>query len=169
MVGHAAFLTTPVNFDVERYADYDTAWNNTPKHDEHHDLTDIRAILDRPDLFDFLNIHNLGDPYEIEHQMRWLRKETKRRGYTRPVVISDTLSTSYVAWGAGSRCEGNRLGTLIPPATEKDRCDIAAYFTKLLEGDKKHCNGRASSSPPTRCSAPSSQQSRAPASSTWPS
>jgi hypothetical protein len=137
LVGHAAFLTTPVYLNVADPGEYDTVWQNTKRNDKHHDLNDIRAILDRPDLFDFINLHNLGDPYEIEYQMKWLKYETGLRGYTKPVIISDTLPTSYVGWGPATRCKGGKLGLITPPTTEADRCRLAAFFTKLVNKDKR--------------------------------
>ncbi|MES2176770.1 MAG: hypothetical protein V4550_02805 [Gemmatimonadota bacterium] len=134
-VGHAAFLTTPVNLDVASPRDYDAAWKATRRVDTTHDLGDIRKILDHPELFDFINLHNLGDPYEIEHQMRWLAYETSKRGYVRPVIISDTLPTSYAGWGAATTCTGGGLSVMVPPARESDRCRLASYFTKLVNKD----------------------------------
>jgi hypothetical protein len=135
LVGHAAFLTTPVNLDVSDPLEYDARWRATKREDRAHDLDDIRKILDHPELFDFVNLHNLGDPYEIEHQVKWVKFETSRRGYTKPIVISDTLPTSYVGWGAATACTGLGLGLIVPPAKESDRCRLAAYFTKLVNKD----------------------------------
>lgn len=136
-VAHAAFLTTPVNLAVDSPAEYDAAWASTPRNDTHHDLADLRMVLDDPDHFDVLNLHNLGDPYELESQIRWLRYETRRRGYTKPVIVSDTFPTSYVGWGPATECRGPALGLLIPPATEADRCRLAAFFRKLVKGRAK--------------------------------
>lgn len=134
-VAHVAFLTTPANLDVDDPSDYERVWRETRRVDDHHDLADLRAVLDRPDLFDVLNLHNLGDPYEIEDQMRWLAYETGRRGYAKPIIISDTLATSYVGWGPATTCVGRTLGVLARPATEADRCRLAAYFTRLVDKD----------------------------------
>jgi hypothetical protein len=135
LVGHAAFLFAPVDMDVEDPAEYDVVWERTRRVDNHHDLSDMRVILDNPHLFDFINIHNLGEPYEIEHVMRWLAHETGQRGYEKPVVISDTTPTSYIGWGAANRCTGGGLGVISAPATEEDRCRLADYFTRLLQKD----------------------------------
>ena len=135
LVGHAAFLTTPVNMNVASANDYDAVWKSTRRVDKSHDLADMRKILDHPELFDFINLHNLGDPYEIEHQVRWLKFETGRRNYTKPIVISDTLPTSYAGWGAATVCAGLGLSVMVPPAVESDRCRLAAYFTKLVNKD----------------------------------
>ncbi|MDX1395788.1 MAG: hypothetical protein R3195_15505 [Gemmatimonadota bacterium] len=143
LIGHAAFLFAPVGMEIadpsapddELTAAWDEAWANTPRVDNHHDLDDMRAILDRPDIFDFINFHNLGEPYEIEHVMRWIGHETASRGYEKPVVISDTTPTSYIGWGAADRCTGAGLGLLGSPATREDRCRLAEFFTRLLERD----------------------------------
>ncbi len=134
-VAHVAFLTTPVDMNVGNPADYERVWAQTKRHDTHHGLADMRAVLDRPDIFDLVNLHNLGDPYEIEDQMRWLKYEMGRRGYVKPVIISDTLPTSYIGWGPATRCKGRKLGLLGRPATEADRCRLTGYFKKLVAGD----------------------------------
>lgn len=136
IVGHAAFLLTPVNMDVADPREYDTVWRTTRIVDKSHGLADMRKVLDHPELFDVINLHNLGDPYEIEHLMRWLRYETGRRGYTKPVIISDTTPTSYAAWGGATSCTGLALAVMIPPAKETDRCRLAGYFSKMVAGDK---------------------------------
>ncbi len=131
-IGHSAFLITPVNLDVEDPSEYEKVWNETKRRDTFHDLKDQRIVLDHPEFFDFINIHNLGYPYEIEHIMRWLQYETGLRKYKKPVVISDTTPTSYAGWGAATTCKGNNLALLGAPATEADRCRLAAYFTKMV-------------------------------------
>jgi hypothetical protein len=136
-VAHVAFLTTPVNLAVASPKEYDAVWANTPRNDTHHDLADLRAVLDAPDHFDVLNLHNLGDPYELEGQLRWLRWETRRRGYKKGVIVSDTFPTPYVGWGPATECRGTALGLLIPPATEADRCRLAAFFRKLVKNRAK--------------------------------
>jgi hypothetical protein len=134
-VGHVAFLITPVNLDVADPADYARAWAAINHPDKHHGLADQRAVLDHPELFDFVNLHNLGSPYEIEHLMRWLRYEMGRRKYTRPVVISDTTPTSYIGWGSATVTTGKRRGTIAAPATEADRPRLAEFFRKLVNKD----------------------------------
>ncbi len=136
-VAHCAFLLTPVNMDVDDPADYETRWETTYRRDTHHDLRDMRIVLDNPQWFDVLNFHNLGDPYEIEDIVKWLTYETSQRGYSREMIISDTTPTSYIGWGPAVTCKGpkERLGVIARPATEDDRCHLARYFTKLSEGD----------------------------------
>lgn len=134
-IGHAAFLFAPVNMDVAAPSEYDAVWEEARRIDNHHGLADMRVILDHPEAFDFINIHILGEPYEIEHVMRWIAYETGLRGYDKPVVISDTTPTSYIGWGPADRCAGQPLGIIASPATEGDRCRLAAYFTRLLDRD----------------------------------
>ncbi|MEZ4417698.1 MAG: hypothetical protein R3E10_18220 [Gemmatimonadota bacterium] len=134
-VGHAAFLITPVDLAHRDPDGYAQVWEETRRVDTHHGLDDLRAVLDRPDLFDFVNLHNLGSPYEIEHMMRWVHYEMDLRGWVKPVVISDTTPTSYIAWGPATTCEGPNLGLITSPATEADRCRIAAFFRRLVDRD----------------------------------
>ena len=136
-VGHAAFLTTPVDMDVNHPGEYDRVWAATKRNDKFHELKDLRTILDHPQYFDVINIHNPGDPYEVEHIMKWLKYETGKRGYSKKVIISDTLPTSYIGWGPATTCKGKKLGILIPPAREEDRCRLADYFTKLVRKDRE--------------------------------
>jgi len=135
IVTHAAFLTTPLDLNVSTYTDLNERWHATPMHDRHHDIADIQKVLDRPDLYDVINVHNLGDPYELEHMHRWLTWEMKQRNYEMPIIVSDTVPTAYIAWGSATRCTGNGLGTVIPPATENDRCALAEFFKRLVGKD----------------------------------
>ncbi len=135
LVAHVAFLTTPALFEPLDPSQYATAFSQLQ--DKTHSLADMRAILDRPDLFDVLNVHSLGHPYEIEAIVSWLNYETSTRGYTKPIIISDTGSTPFIAWGPATVCgkPPNQMGRLVPPATEADRCRLADYFSRLVEGD----------------------------------
>lgn len=136
LIAHVAFLATPALFAPLEPGEYDAAFAQLQ--DKTHPLEDMRAILDRPDLFDVLNIHSLGHPYEIETIVAWLNYETNLRGYTKPIIISDTGSTPFIAWGAATACgrPANQMGRLVPPATEVDRCRLADYFTKLVSADE---------------------------------
>jgi len=142
IVAHAAFLTTPVNLDLAPGStDYESAWSNTKHRDTNHLLDDIRVVLDNYALFDVVNLHNLGSPYELEFQKRWLDYEMDQRGYSKPYkpyIVSDTLPTPYIAWGPATRCVNSifGLGLMVPPAVEADRCNIAAMFQKLVNKDE---------------------------------
>jgi hypothetical protein len=135
IIAHVAFLTTPALFEKQESTQYEAIFSQLQ--DKTHSLADIRAILDRPDLFDVLNIHSLGHPYEIEAIVEWLNYETSLRGYSKPIIISDTGSTPFIAWGAATMCgkAANQMGRVVPPATEADRCRLADYFTKLVNAD----------------------------------
>lgn len=136
-VAHAALLTTPANLNVKA-KDYKKVIDAIPARvTGGHGYADIQALLDRPDIFDVLNVHNLGDPYEIEHIVRWLNYETKRRGYSKQIIISDITSTSFAAWGPATNCSGDksRLAFITPPAVEADRCRLADFFHLLVDKD----------------------------------
>lgn len=135
IVTHAAFLTTLAFEGDPAPADLAAAFRRVP--DQTHSYADISRVLDRPDLFDVLNIHSIGQPDEIADIMGWLRREMSSRGYAKPVIISDTGTTPFIAWGPANVCDRDprTMGRIIPPATEADRCRLAAYFTKLIDGD----------------------------------
>lgn len=136
LVAHTAFLTTLAFADNPAPADYESAFEGAA--DQTHSLADMRQVLDRPDLFDMINIHSLGDPYEIEAIVTWLNFEMAQRGYQKRIIISDTATTPYISWGPATTCDKpiSQMGKLIPPATEADRCRLADYFTKLVNGDE---------------------------------
>ena len=135
LIAHVAFLATPALFEVISPTEYESAFASLE--DQNHPLADMRRVLDRPDLFDILNIHSLGHPYEIEAIVAWLNYETAQRGYQKPIIISDTGSTPFIAWGPATVCDRpeNQMGRLVPPATEADRCRLADYFTLLVRAD----------------------------------
>ncbi|HKY78566.1 MAG TPA: hypothetical protein VI688_06010 [Anaerolineales bacterium] len=135
LIAHVAFLATPALFGEITSSEYESAFATLE--DQTHPLADMRRILDRPDLFDVLNIHSLGHPYEIEAIVAWLNYETTQRGYQKPIIISDTGSTPFIAWGPATVCDRplNQMGRLVPPATEADRCRLADYFTLLIRAD----------------------------------
>lgn len=134
IVAHAAFLTSGA-FD-DRGADWEQGFARMSDRIGARRFADLRRLLDRPDLFDALNVHALGDPTEIDAIASWLRDETQARGYRKPVIISDTATTPFVAWGPATRCEGSaeELGLLVYPAVEEDRCRLADYFRDLVDG-----------------------------------
>jgi hypothetical protein len=133
---HAAFLTTGVFRDHPKPAHYPAAFANAPRRYMVKTLDDIRAVLDRPKLFDAVNFHSLGDPYEIEGNVAWLRYEMAQRKYTRPIIISDTTPNLLIGWGPATKGGLGKQGLLTPPATEQDRPRLADYFQKLIDRDK---------------------------------
>ncbi|MBI5524736.1 MAG: hypothetical protein HY897_00225 [Deltaproteobacteria bacterium] len=138
IVCHAAILATTAFRDHPGPAEYDAAFSATDTRVMYHSLVDIRAILDRPQIFDAVNFHALGDPYEIEETVRWLEYEMGLRGYFKPLLISDTAPSPLISWGPATSCTGDpaKLGIIIPPAVEADRCRLADYFADLVDGDE---------------------------------
>jgi len=49
------------------------------------------AILDRPDLFDSVSIHSLGDATELPPTLSWIRDRMSERGYQKPIHIDDAF------------------------------------------------------------------------------
>jgi hypothetical protein len=136
VVLHAAFLTTTVFKDHPKPAQYAQAFAAAPKPMKHKSLADIRAVLDHPEWFDAVNFHALGDPYEIEDNVAWLKWEMAQRKYTRPIYISDTTPTPFIGWGSATEPKSLFKGIVVPPATEADRERLAPFFKKLIEKDK---------------------------------
>ncbi len=136
-VAHAALLATGVFKDKPSAGQYPAAFAAAPKRFMEHGLDDIRRILDKPEFFDLVNFHALGDPSEIEDTMRWLDYEMRQRNYAKPTIISDTSSSPFIAWGPSTviNLRPEQMGLVIPPATEADRPRLAAYFKKLVDGD----------------------------------
>lgn len=135
LVAHSAFLTMTAFDSDPAPADYEKAFAAMYIPDKHHGLADMRKVLDRPDLFDRVNFHELGDPVMIERTVRWLNYEMKKRGYFKPIVISDTSPTPFISYGRATGCTGPLLGIIVWPAKESDRCRLADYFNKILDDD----------------------------------
>ena len=136
-IAHCAFLTTTAFRDDPTPAEYEAAFAAVDERIMYHSLADIRAVLDRPDLFELANVHSIGEPDEITAIAAWLRWEMAQRGYEREIIVSDTSTTPFIAWGPATRCTGlpAQLGLIVPPAVEADRCRLAEYFTALVAGD----------------------------------
>lgn len=134
----AGLLATAVFQNHPKANEYDAAFRATDKKIMFHSLSDIGKILDRPDIFDSIDFHALGDPYEIEETVEWLDYEMDKRGYKKPIVIGDSATTPFIAWGPATTCVGSpsKLGVIVPPAKEEDRCRLAEYFKKLVDGDE---------------------------------
>ncbi len=138
MVGHSAFLLTPVFKDNPSPDQYEAAFDQNLVGTEGKGLRDIRMVLDRLDLFDFINVHNLGWPYEIEQIVKWVKYETAQREYQKPIIISDTSPTPFAGFGSATKTSGNNLAIMTPPATEEDRSRLVDYFKKLISADAKY-------------------------------
>jgi len=136
VVMHAAFLVATAFASNPGPEEYDAAFAAVDKRIMYHSIQDIRAVLDRPDLFDAVNFHTYSA--ELDATAQWLRWEMDQRGYDRPLVISDTLPSSFAGWGPATTCTGAPAGLaiMVAPATEADRCRLADYFTKVVNGDR---------------------------------
>ena len=102
-----------------------------------HSLADDRKILDHPEIFDVVNFHSCGDVYEIEGIVKWLKWEMTKRGYSKPLYISDTTPTPFIAWGNAVDCnlKTEQMGIIVPPFEEADRCKITSLMKKVMDGD----------------------------------
>jgi hypothetical protein len=123
------------DLDVADPAEYDSFWASTLRVDDHHDLADMCAILDRPQLFDVINLHNPGDSYEIEHRVKWLAYETGKRGYTNR-SSSATRCPRRTRAGGAAVWRGIGLAVFTSPAKDEDRCRLADFLTKMVNRDK---------------------------------
>jgi hypothetical protein len=67
----------------------------------HNSFEGIHAILDRPDLFDYVCVHSLGDYTEIGPTLSWFRGQMSDRGYSRPIWFDDAFPLGGLAnfWG----------------------------------------------------------------------
>lgn len=136
---HAAFLVSGAFVNNPAPADYERSFNGVDKRIMTHSLEDMRKILDRPALFDMVNMHALAYPGEIEQTIAWLRYEMHRRGYDKPIFISDTAVNPFLGYGSAMITAGApaKLPILSPPATETDRERLKAYFTDLINKDTR--------------------------------
>lgn len=135
-VAHAAFLVAGPIEGVTDPSEYPAAIAGGPAKIRTKRYDEIELILSRPDLTDVWNIHSLGDPSEIDHLVRWLRWEEEQRGISpKPIIVSDTSASPYVAFGIGTTCTGPLHAIPIYPATAADHCRIADYFKALVDGD----------------------------------
>lgn len=138
VVLNAAFLVTTA-FDTnpapEQYA---TAFAAVDPRIMYHSLSDIQQVLDRPDLFDAVDFHALGNAYEITSTVNWLNYEMGQRGYTKPIVIGDTAPSPLASWGPATTCDrsASQMAIMILPAMAADRCRLADFFKQLIAGNE---------------------------------
>jgi len=144
LVLHVPFLVSTVMEQVlgnenPTDQDYKAAFaKRHPKVNPHHGYEDAQKLLDRGDLFDVVNTHALGYPDEIRQITTWLKHEMNKRGYKKPIVISDTTPNFLSAWGISSDCTVSPMiqGVLTYPVVEQDRCRLAAFFNRVLAEDR---------------------------------
>jgi hypothetical protein len=136
MIAHAALLTTGALRGALGPEDYDAAFAALSERVSLQGLPELRRLLDRPDIFDLLNVHAVGDAEETDATLAWLRWETDRRGYFKPIIVTQSAPAPLVGWGSATRCKGasHALGLVMPPASESDRCRLAGFFRELVNG-----------------------------------
>jgi hypothetical protein len=151
VVLHAAFLAPTVFRDNPAPAKYPAEFDRVQRRINIHGLDGMHKVLDAHKSFDMVNFHALTDPTEIEPTIKWLRYEMKQRKFDKPIAISDTTPNPLIGWGPATRMpkdelipgiveRENRVGIVIPPATENDRPALAEFFTYLLTGDANFVN-----------------------------
>ncbi|MBI5649181.1 MAG: hypothetical protein HZC40_01840 [Chloroflexi bacterium] len=101
-----------------------------------HPISETQKLLARPELFDIIEIHALGDYTELEATTRWLRAEMQKNGYVKPIFIGDAMGLSQGIWA-------NNLRAITANATDADfltfaplRANDAIRFVHLLEAMK---------------------------------
>lgn len=96
---------------------------------------DIALLLDHPEFFDVLDVHMLADYTEILPTIAWLRQEMARRGYDKPIWIGDTWGGTTLNGYGPAACPGSPSTSILAyPATEADRCEVAAALQALARG-----------------------------------
>lgn len=130
---HAAFMAPTIFKDHPRPDQYAAAFAAfDAKKIKNHGLAGMRLVLDHHAAFDAVNFHALADPIEIEDTVAWLKWEMRQRKVQKPIIISDTTPNPLIAWGPATRATPP-MGIVTPPATERDRPALNAYFTKLID------------------------------------
>lgn len=93
-------------------------------------------ILDRTDLYDYVNLHSLGDYTEIPPMLRWLRAELGKRGAAgKPIWFDDAFPIAFlVHWKPGP---GTDLPRVYPvtAAQAQAALDTLVAVAKLAEPD----------------------------------
>lgn len=135
IVAHSAFLPMTAFDGDPGPGQYEKAFAAMRIPDKTHNLADMRKVLDHPEIFDRVNFHALEDPVMVERAVKWLNYEMDKRGYRKTVIISDTVATPFISYGNATACKGLFLGIMVWPAKESDRCRLADYFNKILDGD----------------------------------
>lgn len=102
--------------------------------------SDIALVLDHPECFDVVDFHALSHYSEIPTTVSWLRSEMSQRGYSKPIWIGDTWGGAGLnGWGPAACPAQSNSGLLEYPATETNRCAIAATLNALANtNDTSH-------------------------------
>ena len=88
----------------------------------HNSVAGVEAILDRPDLFDFLAVQSRGDYTELPPTLRWLREGMVARGYVHPIWVTASP-------GVGPLAVADGFPALFPVTAEQQ----AAILTALAD------------------------------------
>jgi len=86
----------------------------------------VLDILDRPELFDYIDIHSLGDYSELPPLKRWLDDRMAERGYSAPVWIDDAFPMSILD------NDGN-WPTYYPVADEAQGAEVFAILMRVAD------------------------------------
>lgn len=89
----------------------------------------MMKILDRTDLYDFVDFHSLGHYTEVPSTLAWFREELRKRGTSKPLWIDDAFPHSMLANGTPS-------GELVYPVTSAQK--PAVYELILRVADLAH-------------------------------
>jgi len=97
-----------------------------------------------------VNFHSLGNPEEIEGNVRWLELEMKKRGIFKPIIISDTGISPFVGLGPATSCKGKQVAILlrsvIPRASARG-CKLTpegrAKRSNIIPRSSKNCLRRS--------------------------
>lgn len=79
----------PTDAEIEARAEEAQHYRNS--------VSEALEILDRPDLFDYVNVHSLGDYTELPPMASWLRARMAERGYEVPIWIDDAFPIGFLA------------------------------------------------------------------------
>jgi hypothetical protein len=93
------------------------AWRNS--------VLTMRTILSRPDLFDYVTVHSIGDYSELPPMLRWLRNLMQSRGYEKPIWIDEATPIGYLV---GKKMDSNVLLPTIFPVTP----ELEPHLAQLL-------------------------------------
>jgi hypothetical protein len=94
----------------------------------HNSVEGVYAILDRPDIFDFVSVHSRGDYTELSPTLGWLRGEMASRSYDHPIWIVGAPSIGPLA-------AGEDFPALYPVESEQ-QADLRDALTALASLDE---------------------------------
>ncbi|MDO8391793.1 MAG: hypothetical protein Q7V57_15060 [Actinomycetota bacterium] len=90
-------------------------------------------ILDRPDLFDYVDVHSLGDYTEIAPTFAWLRARMAERGYSKPIWIDDAFPVGFLA---NLRIVPDGGWPSIHPVTDATHDQVLALLVAVARGEE---------------------------------